>query len=251
MDAPRDNLTRTADFTVTRAEEDGDGLTLEGYAAVFNSPTRIDSWEGTFDEVISPGAFTKTIRDKGPSGIRLQFDHGSHPLIGSIPIGSIRELDEDTRGLKVRARLSNNWLTQPVRDAIADGSVSGMSFRFRVVRDEMDEDQEPPLRTIREIELFEVGPVVWPAYEDTTVGVRAQQVAHDLADDENFRRELLQALAAVGTSEDAAPERDTSEEAATQDDAPPEEGTRRNRSEEAKELLAYIDTLREEQKESA
>jgi hypothetical protein len=51
-----------------RANEggEGDGLTLEGYAAVFNSPTRIDSWEGTFDEEIAPGAFARSLRERTP-----------------------------------------------------------------------------------------------------------------------------------------------------------------------------------------
>ena len=48
---------------------------------------------------------------------------------------------EDDRGLAVTARLSENWLIEPVRDAIAAGAVSGMSFRFTVV----DEEWDPPV----------------------------------------------------------------------------------------------------------
>ena len=195
-------LERQAAFTLTRADEDvtGDGLTLEGHAAVFNEPTTIDSWEGHFEEVISPGAFKRTIDRKGPRGIRLQFDHGSHPLVGSIPIGSLTELKEDDHGLFVRARLHDNWLIQPVRDAIRDGSVSGMSFRFRVVKEEWDDSGDLPVRTLREIELFEVGPVVWPAYDQTSVGVRAQEIAAALMDPEQ-RVAVARALLA-GTSDD-------------------------------------------------
>lgn len=227
MDAPTDDVTRTADFEVVRADQDGDGLTLEGYAAVFNQPTRIDSFEGEFDEVIAVGAFSKTISDKGPSGIRLQFDHGHHPLIGSIPIGAIRQLREDDRGLFVSARLTDNWLIQPVRDAIDDGAIDGMSFRFRVVREEWDETQEPPLRTLKETELFELGPVVWQAYDTTTVGVRARQIA-DALTDEQTRVDVARALLS-GTSADAAPT-GTSAVAADRDDAPPDEGTRRTQA---------------------
>lgn len=225
------HLTRTAKFTVTRAtDDDGDGLTLEGYGAVFNDSTRIDSWEGKFDEVIAPGAFKRTIDQKGAKGIRLQFDHGGHPLIGSIPLGSIREIREDQRGLFIRARLAGNWLVEPIREAIANESIDGMSFRFRVVKDEWDEsDPDLPVRTLREVELFEVGPVVWPAYESTTVGVRARELARDLATDEDFRRDLLRALATVGTSDESA-EDGTSDESAIQD-GPPDEGTRRTQAE--------------------
>ena len=199
------HLTRTAQFTVTRAEDNnGDGLTLEGYGAVFNEPTRIDSWEGKFDEVIAPGAFKRTIDRKGPKGIRLQFDHGGHPLLGSLPLGTISELREDDQGLFIRARLSSNWLVEPFRDAIRDEAVDGMSFRFRVIKDEWDEtDPDLPVRTLREVELFEVGPVVWPAYEQTSVGVRARQIAQELMDPEQ-RIEVARALLIGTSTEDEA-----------------------------------------------
>lgn len=228
----RDDLRRSAPFTTVRAEGQpaGDGFTLDGYGAVFDSVTEIDSWEGTFEEVISRGAFRKTLREKTP---RLQFDHGRHPLIGSIPIGVITEISEDDHGLHVVARLSDNWLVEPVRDAIAAEAIDGMSFRFSVVRDswadaagrtirpeDVDKalwypssltyDVVTPLRrTLKEVKMPEVGPVVWPAYTDTTVGVRSQVVTIDLgrlADPETRKtlaRAVLMADAADAT--DAPP----------------------------------------------
>jgi len=201
------HLTRTARFEVVRDDDTGDGLTLEGYGAVFDEPTRIDSWEGRFDEVIAPGAFKRTIGRKGPEGIRLQFDHGSHPLIGALPLGRISELREDDRGLFVRARLHDNWLVEPFRDAIRDGSVEGMSFRFRVVKEAWDDTGDLPVRTLREIELFEVGPVVWPAYDTTSVGVRAQEIAAALMDPEQ-RVAVARALLAGTSDDDEAPSPD-------------------------------------------
>ena len=145
MELQRDNLTRSVPFRLERATEDGDGLTLEGYGAVFDTPTRIDSWEGAFDEVIARGAFAKTLQERTPV---IQFDHGHHPLVGSIPIGSPEILREDAQGLYVKARLHDNWLIQPVRDAIASGSIDGMSFRFSVVKETVDESGDFPLRTV-------------------------------------------------------------------------------------------------------
>lgn len=196
---------RAFDFTITDTEEraDGDGLNLEGYAAVFNSPTVIDSWEGKFTEVIAPGAFKRTIGDKMPV---MQFDHGHHPMIGGLPIGVIRSLTEDSRGLKVKARLSDNWLIQPVRDAIRDGAISGMSFRFTVRDEEWDGDN----RTIKAVDLHEVGPVVFPAYSKTTVGVRSgsdpiSQLVELIRADESLRAPLAAALT-FGASDDLARE---------------------------------------------
>jgi HK97 family phage prohead protease len=174
-----DVLSRSFDFTVTRSENDDDGLTLEGYAAVFDSPTEIDSWEGQFTETLARGAFTKTISERTPI---LQFDHGTHPMIGSIPLGSIRKLREDDHGLFVQARLSDNWLVEPVRDAIADGGITGMSFRFSVPDGKDTWSKNGSERTIHEVKLYELGPVVWPAYETTSVGVRSNELIKLLGD---------------------------------------------------------------------
>lgn len=176
--APRDNLRRSAEF---RAEPSDDGLTLEGYAAVFNDWTEIYDRAGAFHERIAPGAFKRTLGMRMPV---LQFDHGTHPLIGSIPLGRFTKIEEDSRGLFVRARLSDNWLIEPVRDSIRDGGVTGMSFRFRVVNDQWENRDGEDFRTITEVELYEAGPVVNPAYESTTVGVRSRQTALALTDPE-------------------------------------------------------------------
>lgn len=210
----RDDLCREARFTV-RATEDpsGDGLTIDGYAAVFDTPTRIDSWEGVFDESVAFGAFARSVRAKMP---KLQFDHGHHPLIGSLPIGTWTSMREEPgAGLHSVGRLHDNWLVEPVRDAMAEGSVDGMSFRFSVVREEWrdntgklirDESElmrllfEPgkrgPLqRTLLEVKISEAGPVVWPAYQETSLSVRST-VTIDLARlrDPEQRRTLARAV---------------------------------------------------------
>lgn len=224
---PTSELRRATPFAI-RADEDGeasDGLTLDGYAAVFNRETIIDSWEGRFKERIAPGAMKKSFRENPP---RVQFDHGHHPLIGSIPIGSVESVREEVDpilapegGAHIIARMHDNWLTQPVRDAIASGSVDGMSFRFSVVREEwhdhegkritdeedlrgrlrrtwMEEvpDEELLMRTLKELRVPELGPVVWPAYAETSVGVRSQMIEIDLSrlGDPEQRNKLAQAV---------------------------------------------------------
>lgn len=230
MDFPRDDLTREVAF---RVEPSNDGLTLEGYAAVFNTPTRIDSWEGTFDEQIAPGAFTKTLSERTPV---LQFDHGKHPLVGSIPIGSIQSLSEDTHGLHVRARLHDNWLVQPVRDAIREGSIDGMSFRFSVVKETVVSGADAPMRTVNELKLYELGPVVFPAYESTTVGVRSRFA--ELLIDPDARADLARALL-LGTSLSEAGAA-TSEEAASDQEPQTHSGMSPNERARALTLLKEI-----------
>jgi uncharacterized protein len=225
---PREDLSRMAPFGLVRAAADDpadDGRTLDGWAAVFNRETIIDSWEGRFREKLSPGSMKKSFRENPP---RIQFDHGRHPMVGSIPIASLRSIAEDTDpdlapdgGAHVIGRLHDNWLVEPVRDAIASGSISGMSFRFSVVRENWYDadgkqirdddtlyealrrtwvedvpDDELLLRDLREVRVPELGPVVWPAYEATAVDVRSKSVVVDLGrlDDPEQRKALARAV---------------------------------------------------------
>ena len=226
------HATRMVPFEVTRSSDDG--LTFEGYAAVWDTPTLIDSWEGRFAERIAKGAFARTISHRTPV---LQFDHGTHPTIGSIPLGAISVLREDDKGLFVRAKLFDNDLVKPVRDAIAGGAINGMSFRFRTIRDEYDEDAEwarefgddVPGRTLLEVAMPELGPVVFPAYRETSAGVRGenelaarmeQQLRDQLTEDVSTGDEP----APTGTSEPPA-ESTTVDPAARHSTPPPATAT--------------------------
>ena len=173
METPRDDLFRTLSNADELRFEGDDGNTLVGYAAVFNAPTRIDSWEGRFDEVIAPGAFTKTIKERGAS-IKVLFDHGFDPSIGNKPIASIESLVEDDTGLLLRASFIDRPYAEDIKAAVKAGAISGMSFRFNVVKDEYDDTGDISVRTLRELKLLELGPVTFPAYTATTAGVRSQ-----------------------------------------------------------------------------
>lgn len=212
-----DNIVRQLGFDVAPNE---DGLTLDGYGAVFNQWTDIEDSYGTYRERIAPGAFKRTLGQRMPI---LQFDHGTHPLIGSIPLGRITSITEDEHGLRVKARLSDNWLVQPVRDAIRDGGITGMSFRFRIMNEDWGRGKDGvEERTIREVALYEVGPVVFPAYEQTSVGVRSQSVLRELADP-HVRSEVAAILAAGTDIESLANETNQRDSSDQQVDEPHEE----------------------------
>jgi HK97 family phage prohead protease len=168
-----DFCVRSFGFQFEERSRNSDGRTLEGYAAVFNTPTRIAAVGGDFDEVITPGAFTRSIRSRMPV---LQFEHGRDPRVGAVPIGAIEDLSEDSQGLHVRATLFDNPVVEPVRQAIAGRAIKGMSFRFNVV-DNGDKwarrSGDVDLRTVGDADVHELGPVVFPAYDSTTVSVRS------------------------------------------------------------------------------
>ena len=240
----RQPVTRHLHFTRADVDADADssgpdGRTLIGLAVPFNSPTRIDNWhEGTFDEQFAPGAFKRSLGMRTP---KLQFDHGTHSLFGSLPIGEFRSLKETKRGLEVEARIFDAELFAPLREAIASDAIDGMSIRFRPLRvdvidvDARDDDADVELRTIREAELVELGPVVFPAYEGTEVDLRALDLA-----DENDRRRLAQVLlggaslvgpgpdrtAGPGTGPEAGPPATASDQASSHSDSAPHDPRR-------------------------
>lgn len=222
--------TRSVEFRANDENGQDDGRTLEGYAAVFNQDTEINSWEGTFKERMVKGSFRKTIKEN--PNPKMQFDHGHDARTGSVPIGAYSELREDNDGLYVKGRLFENDLVEPIRQAIEGGAIDGMSFRFRVIRDEWRDnkgklvkgddladllwspgERGPLQRTIREVQLSEAGPVVWPAYAGTSVGVRSaggDELERDAMTDEDrervvasYRRTMLQEEERSGDDDEA------------------------------------------------
>lgn len=163
---------RSVPFEMRVKDDDSDGLTLEGYGTTFGDWYDVEDWLGVYRERVSRGAFAKTIKERRGL-IKVQYDHGYHPVLGSIPIGSLDDIREDTHGLFVSVRLHDNWMTEPVRDAIRSQAVSGMSIKFQTTKDEWDYDSNPEERTIREVKLYEVGPVAFPANEATSVALRS------------------------------------------------------------------------------
>lgn len=80
-----------------------------------------------------------------------------------------------------------------------------MSFGFRATIDEWDETQDPPIRTVREAELYEISVVTSPAYPDTSVAVRSlesrqaerESVLAEKVADEQIRERLREAEASA------------------------------------------------------
>lgn len=179
-----------------------DGRTLEGHAAVFNTPARIRDMHGDFDEIIMPGAFTRSLASRIPV---MQFEHGRDPRVGAVPIAAIEDIREDETGLYVRAKLYDNPVIEPVRQAIVGKSIKGMSFRFSVP-DGGDKwatrSGDVDLRRIHDTDTAEIGPVVFPAYDATSVSVRSMLSQLDPDEHRTLIRELAAELRAAADISD-------------------------------------------------
>lgn len=148
---------------------------LVGYGSVSNVTTTIEGWFSEWDEEVADGAWTKTIAE---GDIRSMFNHDTNWLLGRTKSGSLR-LEEDDVGLEYETDINGddpNALS--VYAKVERGDVDGSSVWFRVLAEEWtyptkDNGLERAKRRITEAQLFETGPVVFPAFEQTTVTARS------------------------------------------------------------------------------
>lgn len=144
-------------------DDSEDGWTVSGYAAVFDSPSEPLPWT----EYVKRGAFTKTIKDG--ADVRLLIDHTGVPL-ARTKSGTLT-LREDDKGLFMEARLDpNNPDAVKMRSALMRGDVSQMSFAFETVKDSWNTDRT--VRELKEVRLYDVSIVTYPAYEETSAEIR-------------------------------------------------------------------------------
>lgn len=146
---------------------EGDGMTLRGYAAIFNSPSQ----PLPFTETIEPGAFRDSLKSR--NDIKLLWNHETGTVLGSTRAGTLR-VTEDATGLLIEANLPD---TQAGRDAatlIKRGDVNAFSFGFRVANggDAWINSNE---RVLKRVNIHEVSIVSWPAYTATegTASIRS------------------------------------------------------------------------------
>jgi HK97 family phage prohead protease len=147
---------------------EGDGMTLRGYAAVFNSPSQ----PLPFIETIQPGAFRASLESK--NDIKLLWNHDTSVVLGSTRAGTLR-LIEDTRGLLVEADLPSTQAGKDAAISISRGDVTAFSFGFRIPAGG-DEWASASERVLKRVNVHEVSVgVAFPAYTatDGTANVRA------------------------------------------------------------------------------
>ncbi len=154
-----------------RAADDGKRH-IVGYAAVFydGTPgTQFDVFDGLIERIM-PGAFDDAIK----GDVRALFNHDPNHILGRSP--KTLRLSVDKRGLLFEAELPTTPAAASVLAAVERGDVSGSSFTFRTRSRKftMGDDGAPDIVELLELEVFDVGPVTFPAYEATTAGVRSR-----------------------------------------------------------------------------
>jgi len=146
-----------------------DGGKLVGYAARFNVPS--DDLGG-FIETIKPGAFTRTLVER--PDVFVLFEHDHTQVIGRTLNGSLT-LAEDEMGLRFSVTPNDTSWARDAMELVRRGDLAGMSFGFRVPQGgyTIDTSQSPALRTLHDIDLYEVSLTSLPAFPQTDVSIRS------------------------------------------------------------------------------
>jgi Escherichia/Staphylococcus phage prohead protease len=142
---------------------------IVGHAALFDT---LSDDLGGFRERIRPGAFAASLAS---DDVRALFNHDPNVILGRNRAGTLR-LAEDAHGLAIEIDPPDTQAARDLMVSIARGDVSQMSFGFSVVAGGQTWEKDPEgrvLRTLTAVRLYDVSPVVFPAYPDTAIAVRA------------------------------------------------------------------------------
>ena len=148
-----------------RAE--GDGTTVVGYAAVFNSVTDL----GSFREQIAPEAFTRVL-EEAPDTVAL-LNHDTNLLLGRTTSGTLK-LEVDEVGLRYELQLGNQTYARDLAESMRRGDINKSSFAFTIERESWQEN----VRTVEEVRgLYDISVVTRPAYNASSADLRSEEAA--------------------------------------------------------------------------
>ena len=160
----------TTDPLEIREEDDGK-RTLSGYAVKWEMKSQPMGWFRRFKEQFKRGAFADSLTKDDQ---RYLWSHDISKVLGRTKNGTLR-LYEDNIGLRFELDLPNTTLGNDTYESIKRGDVDGVSFGFRMKKEEWDEsDPDNVLRTISQADLFEISAVAFPAYPDSEVQARSE-----------------------------------------------------------------------------
>jgi HK97 family phage prohead protease len=171
--------TRSTAGTVEVRASSG-GKRLGGYALKYE---RLSQNLGGYVEQVARGAVDKTLAEG--TDVLCRYQHQDHFLLGRTSAGTLTLTRGDAEGLPYEVDVPGTDYGANCLALAERGDLAHSSFAFYTVRDDWGlTDQGFPLRTLVEIKLVDVAPVVSPAYLDTTTGLRslAEQRGLDLGE---------------------------------------------------------------------
>lgn len=144
-----------------------------GYGAVFyrdgHPGTEYQLWDNLYER-IAPGAFQRALAERDDA--RGLFNHDPSHLLGRVSAGTMR-LTADEKGLRYEIDLPDTQVGRDVAVSIERGDLTGSSFAFVPRKQTWIEGEDRDIRQIDDLELYDTGPVTYPAYEATSTGLRS------------------------------------------------------------------------------
>lgn len=173
MEAEKRNLTTNQ----VEIRESEDGLrTITGYAVKWEMKSHPLGWFRRFKEMFKRGAFSDSLTADDQLAL---WSHDTSKVLGRTKNGTLR-LFEDEIGLRFELDLPNTTLGNDAYETIKRGDVEGVSFGFRMLKEEWNEtDPDNIIRTISKAKLIEISPVAFPAYPDSQVSARSDDPYQD------------------------------------------------------------------------
>lgn len=158
---------------------EGDSIIVEGYAAVFDTPTNIAD---VFTEVIARGAFMNALQRGDDT--EFLINHGGLPLARSTA-GNL-SMKEDDKGLFIRAELDpSDPDVQRIVPKMRNRMLDQMSFAFQATGQEWSTPADgQDVRTVTDVMLYDVSIVNRGAYPQTSIALRSHEEAKQRAQDE-------------------------------------------------------------------
>lgn len=156
-------------------EGGGEGLHVEGYAAVFNEKTLL--WESPYSGTKYYEVIDRNTVDANTdmSDVILRYNHSDAALILARTSNGSMKIAADERGIKVEADIAPTTAGKDIYQLIKRGDINKMSFAFTVDKDDWENDSatKEQTRTIKHIDMIvDASPVDFPAYDGTNISAR-------------------------------------------------------------------------------
>lgn len=163
-----------APVDLKQVEPDG---SFSGYASLFGK-------EDLGRDMVVPGAFRDSLRERGPQGIKLLFQHDPNE-----PIGVWLDIREDAKGLFARGRLMQEVArAREVLSLMRAGALDGLSIGFRTVKGRTD--ARTGVRRLEKIDLWEISVVTFPMLPEARVSAVKREGRGGLPPEQDFERWL-------------------------------------------------------------
>ena len=149
----------------TRIEADKEARTITGYAALFGSPSED---LGGFTERMGKNCFEGRLQDD----VRVLFNHDNNLVLGRT-ISGTATLEVDEKGLRYTCQLPDTSYARDLIELMDRGDVTQSSFAFTIEDESWEERDGALIRTVNKVaRLYDVSPVTYPAYQNSTAGLR-------------------------------------------------------------------------------